>query len=175
MNPKLDLMLGTIERALEVAILPNATNPSAREEASLALLFTRWIRDVVDDVGDAERASAEDCRAALAGVRSMLEADPAGRRALESCGLRSLADPKESTTVALLRQETHAIKAFLGRLLQQLRADGAGPLAGAVRLRLYDLGAREIERERAFGRATRLDPEWSSIPRLAELSRKDRK
>src|SRR5262249_11529293 len=32
MIPNLDLLLGTIERALEVAILPNATNASAREE-----------------------------------------------------------------------------------------------------------------------------------------------
>ena len=165
MNPKLDLILATIERALEVSILPNATNPSAREEASLALLFTRWIRDVVDDVAAAEKASAEDCRAAWADVRALCDADPAGRRLVE----------KDSPGGATAREEAQAIKAALGRILQALRVAGASPLAQAVRLRLYDLGVREIERERAFGRATRLDPEWSSIPTLAELSRKDRK
>src|SRR5947208_12224661 len=70
MTPNLELMLETIERALAVAILPAAGNASAREEASLAILFTRWIRDVVDHVADAERASYRDCRATLAAVRS---------------------------------------------------------------------------------------------------------
>ena len=59
-----------------------------------------------------------------------------------------------------------------GFLLKDVRPE---QLAEAVRVRLYDLGVRDIERERAFGRAKHLDPEWESLPTLAELSRKDRK
>ena len=164
MNPKVDLMLSTIERALEVSILPNATNPSAREEASLALLFTRWIRDVIDDVAAAEGASAADCRGAWADVRKLCEADPAAARLVEG----------ESPDGATPREEAQAIKAALGRVLQGLRASCAASLAEAARARLYALGVREIERERAFGRSTRLDPEWASLKTLAELSRKER-
>jgi hypothetical protein len=39
--------------------------------------------------------------------------------------------------------------------------------------RLYDLGLREIERERAFGRGSAMDLDWPSIPPLAELSLRD--
>src|SRR5882757_7836764 len=77
MIPSLDLILGTIERALTVAILPAAGNASAKEEASLGILFTRWLRDVVDHVADAERASYVDCRSALADIGSLLGAGPA--------------------------------------------------------------------------------------------------
>ena len=168
MTPNLDLMLATIERALEVAILPNATNASAREEAGLALLFTRWIRDVADHTGDAERASLHDCREALDGVTKLLEADSAGRRVL-------LAMPREDETPAGARDAARQIRVRLGRLLKALRAERTDALAREVRARLYDLGIREIERERAFGRATRLDPDWQSLKTLAELTRKEPK
>src|SRR5262249_5936790 len=72
MIPSLDLILGTIERALTVAILPAAGNASAKEEASIGILFTGWLRDVVDHVADAERASYHDCRAALGDVAAIV-------------------------------------------------------------------------------------------------------
>ena len=168
MIPNLDLMLGTIERALEVAILPNATNASAREEASLALLFTRWIRDVVDDVGDAERASLRDCREAEGEVTKLLDADPVGRRVLAATAGGDA--PRASE-----REAARRIRVGLGRMLKALRADGADALACELRARLYDLGVREIDRERSFGRATRLDPDWQSIRTLSELSGKESK
>ena len=163
MTPSLDLMLATIERALEVAILPNATNASAREEAGLALLFTRWIRDVADDVGEAERASLGDCREAEDEVTKLVGADAIGRRVLAAI-------PRDDTTEASARESARRIRVRLGRLLKALRAEHADDLAREVRARLYDLGVREIERERAFGRATRLDPDWQSLKTLADLA-----
>ena len=163
MTPNLDLMLATIERALEVAILPNATNASAREEAGLALLFTRWIRDVADDVGEAERASLRDCREAEGEVTKLVDADPVGRRVLAAI-------PRDDAPHANARDSARRIRVRLGQLLKALRAERAEPLAREVRAHLYDLGVREIDRERAFGRATRLDPDWQSLKTLAELS-----
>jgi hypothetical protein len=72
-----------------------------------------------------------------------------------------------------LREATHEIKALLGRILRALRAGGHAALANEVRARLYDLGVREIGRERAFGRASTMDPDWASIPSLADLARGD--
>lgn len=171
MIPSLDLMLATIGRALEVAVLPRSTDASAREEAGLALLFARWMRDVFDDVATAERASARDCRAALGDVRALLEKDPAGAGALAEIGAAPALALDEASPQALVREETTRVKALLGKTLRRLRAEGAEALARTVRLRLYDLGVREIERERAFGRATQLDPDWQTLPTLAELLR----
>jgi hypothetical protein len=151
MTPSLDLMLATIERALAVAIVPAAGNASAREEASLAILFTRWIRDVVDHLGDAERASYRDCRATLAQADLEWEAEP------------------EPETAAEIRDEARKIKKRLGDLLASLRDAGDERAARVLRAALFDLGSREIERERAFGRATGLDPDAPSIPTLSEL------
>jgi hypothetical protein len=170
-TPNLDLMLGTIERALATSILPSAADAAAKEEASLAILFTRWVREVLDQVPAAERSSYRECRAALDEVASRLEHDPANGSALELVreSRLSLLDADRALP-AELRQATRSIKALLGRTLHTLRADGQASLANEVRARLYELGLREIERERAFGRASTIDPDWPSIPSLAELA-----
>src|SRR5213080_566623 len=147
MTPNLELMLETIERALAVAILPAAGNAAAREEASLAILFTRWIRGVVDHVADAERASYRDCRATLAAVCEGLLAAAPAEEALPVLG----------NAQAQSEPETAA----------SLRAAGDGEAAKVLRAALFELGSREIDRERAFGRATGLDPDAPSIPTLS--------
>jgi hypothetical protein len=171
MTPSLDLMLETIERALATSIRPNAADAAAKEEASLAILFTRWIREVLDYVPAAERASYRECRAALDDVTARIEARAASGARLDLLhdSRTTLLDP-EAAPPAELRQATRTIKTLLGRLLHTLRAEGDASLAGEVRARLYDLGLRKIERERAVGRASAMDPDWSSIPSLAELS-----
>ena len=169
MIPSLDLLLGTIERALAVTILPNATNASAKEEASLALLFTRWLRDVVDDVAAAERVSALDCRAVLAEVTALLEKDPSGRRALDAIHEARVAPLDDATPQAAVREEGRKMRMLLGRVLRALRDERQAELAGDVRGLLYDLGIREIERERSYGRASAMDPDWQKLPRLADL------
>jgi hypothetical protein len=169
--PNLDLMLATIERALAVSILPSAANGSAKEEASLAILFARWIREVLDYVPAAERASYQGCRAAVDDVATRLEADPANHTALDLVrdSRISLLD-EDAASPAQRRLETRKIKALLGRVLHTLRAEGKASLANDVRFRIYDLAVHEIERERAFGRASRMDPDWPSIPSLADLA-----
>ena len=170
MTPNLELMLETIERALAVAILPAAGNASAREEASLAILFTRWIRDVVDHVADAERASYRDCRATLAAVCEGLLAAAPAEEALPVLG--NAQAQSEPETAAEIRNEVRKIKKLLGDLLASLRAAGDGEAAKVLRAALFELGSREIDRERAFGRATGLDPDAPSIPTLSELLRR---
>jgi len=171
MTPSLDLMLETIERAVATSILPNATNPAAKEEASLAILFTRWIRVVLDDLPDAERASYRDSRAALDDVTARLEA-----RATSGAALDLLRESRtgrlepDAAPPAEIREATRAIKALLGRLLHAIRAEGDPRLANQVRAQLYYLGLRELERERAFGRGSAMDPDWRSMPSLADLS-----
>jgi hypothetical protein len=165
-------MLATIERALATSILPRAADAAAKEETSLAILFTRWIRDVLDHAPDAERASYRDCRDALDDVTVRLGRRPGNGAALE--WLRESPIPPldaDRASPAELRQATRDIKGLLGRVLRALRAEGDAALANEVRARLYDLGLREIERERAFGRASTMDPDWTSIPPLAELAR----
>ncbi len=174
MTPNLELMLATIERALTTSILPTATNAAAKEEASLAILFTRWIRDVVDHLPAAERSSYRDCRAALVDAVARVEARSASPHALDL--VRESRIPPldaDGASPAELRQAVRGIKALLGRLLRALRAEGDAALANEVRARLYDLGLCEIERERAFGRASTMDPDWASIPSLADLARGD--
>ncbi len=170
MTPDLELMLETIERALAVAILPAAGNASAREEASLAILFTRWIRDVVDSVSDAERASYRDCRVTLAEVFAELFAAAPAEGAL--IALRDAQAQSEPETASEIRAEVRKIKKLLGDLLASLREAGDGEAAKILREALFDLGSREIDRERAFGRATGLDPDTPSIPTLSELLRR---
>jgi hypothetical protein len=170
----LDLMLATIERALATSILPSAMNAAAKEEASLTILFTRWIREVLDYVPAAERASYRDCRAALDDVTTRLERRASSGAALEWQRESRLSPlDVDAASPAELRRATREIKALLGRLLRALRADGHAALANEVRARLYDLGVHEIERERAFGRASTMDPDWTSIPSLADLARGD--
>jgi len=162
MIPSLDLILGTLERALTVAILPAAGNASAKEEASIGILFTRWLRDVVDHAADAERASYGDCRAALADVAEMLASKAVAGE------IRSfLAEPSVETAAAI-REATRRAKALLSRSLRAARADG-GEGANAIRRRLADLAGRELEREIAFGRATGMDPDGAKSPPLAEV------
>jgi hypothetical protein len=170
-TPDLDLMLGTIERALATSILPSAANAAAKEEASLAILFTRWIRAVLDHVPAAERSSYRECRAALEDVLARLEDRSAGGSALEALR-ESAVSPldADAASPAELRRAAREIKALLGRVLRALRAEGRAALANEVRSRLYDLGLREIERERAFGRVSTMDPDWPSIPSLADLT-----
>ena len=170
MIPPVDLLLSTLERALAVTILPNATNAAAKEEASLGILFVRWLRDVVDHAVDAEIASYEDCRAALAeiadtapGAGSALRAELAASRALLE---------RPAATAAERREQTRGAKAHLCRCLRAARTDGDASLAHAIRLRLTTLAAREIEREIAFGRATGIDPDGAKAPALAELLEK---
>lgn len=167
MTPSLDLMLATIERALTVAILPAAANASAREESSLAILFTRWIRDVVDSMADAERASYRDCRATLAAVCEGLSAAAPAAESLTALR-RAEAAP---ATAAEVRDETRKIKKLLCDLLDSLREAGNDEAARILRAALFDLGSGEIDRERAFGRATGLDPDTPSIPTLSALLR----
>jgi hypothetical protein len=170
-TPDLALMLETIERALAISILPGAVDAAAREEASLAILFTRWLRDVVDHVPAAERSSYRECRAALDDATARLESSPASGSALDLVR-RSRTSPLDADAAlpAELRDATRRIKALLGQVLQRLRAEGNAALANEVRVQLYDLGLREIERERAFGRASTIDPDWPSIPSLADLA-----
>jgi hypothetical protein len=167
MIPSIDLMLGTIERALSVTILPAAGNASAKEEASLAILFTRWLRDVVDHVADAERASHDDCRTALRDVAAMLSTGRASADARSDIAAH-LAAPEAATAVE--RRETcRRAKALLARSLRAAREDADDAAAKTIRRRLADLAARELEREIAFGRATGIDPDGEKSPPLADL------
>jgi len=171
MTPSLDLMLETVERALATSILPNATNAAAKEEASLAILFTRWIREVLDDVPAAERASYRECRAAIDDITARLEAHATAGAALDLIReMRTGPFEPDAASPAEIRQATRRIKAILGKILRTIRAEGDVRLANEVRARLYDLGLRELERERAFGRGSAMDPDWRSIPSLADLS-----
>jgi hypothetical protein len=168
-------MLSTIERALATSILPSAANVAAKEEASLAILFTRWIRAVVDDAASAERISYRDCRTALNDISGQVESLAVGASGLawlRESRISALA--AEALLPAELRHASREIKALLGRALRALRSQGHAALANEVRARLYDLGALEIERERAFGRASMMDPGWRSIPSLADLGHSDK-
>jgi hypothetical protein len=78
--------------------------------------------------------------------------------------------PRDDAPDASARESARQIRIRLGRLLKALRTERADALARVVRARLYDLGVREIDRERAFGRATRLDPDWQSLKTLADLA-----
>ncbi|MEA2624257.1 MAG: hypothetical protein QOD06_302 [Candidatus Binatota bacterium] len=169
MTPSLDLMLETIERALAVVILPAAGNASAREEASLAILFTRWIRDVIDHAADAERASYRDCRATLGALSEELLA--AGRAEGALIAARRVQAQSEPETAAGIRDDVREMKKLFGDLLASLRDAGDGEAAKTLRAALFDLGSREVQREQAFGRATGLDPDAPSIPTLSELLR----
>ena len=169
MIPSVDLMLGTLERALSVAILPAAGNAAAKEEATLGILFARWLRDVVDHAVDAERASNRDCRAALADVVSIASSGT-GRAALFafSSEARALLAKPVVEQAAPAREETRLAKALLVRSLRAARADG-DECALAIRRRLADLAALELEREIAFGKATGIDPDGAKGRSLAEV------
>ena len=167
MIPSLDLILGTIERALTVAILPAAANASAKEEASLGILFTRWLRDVVDHAGDAERASYRDCREALADVIALL-GKGGGAAASVVAESRAFLERPAPETAAAVRADGRTAKSLLSRALRAARADDS-EAATAIRKRLGELAGRELEREIAFGRATGIDPDGAKGPPLAEV------
>jgi len=169
MIPSIDLMLGTLERALSVAILPAAGNAAAREEATLGILFARWLRDVADHAVDAERASYRDCRAALADVVALVSS---GRRgpavSAFSSEARDLLAKPAAEAAAAVRKEARMAKALLVRSLTAARED-CDDTAPAIRRLLADLAARELEREIAFGKVTGIDPDGAKGPSLAEV------
>ncbi len=166
MIPSLELILGTIERALTVAILPAAGNASAKEEASIGILFTRWLRDVVDHTADAERASYHECRSALADVAAMLPSGPASKAVAGE--IRSFLAEPSAEAASNVREGARRAKALLSRSLRAARED-RGDAAKTIRRRLADLAGRELEREIAFGRATGIDPDGAKSPALAEV------
>ena len=166
MIPSLDLILGTIERALTVAILPAAGNAAAKEEASLGIMFTRWLRDVADHVVDAERASYHDCRSALGDVAGML-ASGAAQTAVAG-EIRGFLGEPVAEAASRVREESRRAKALLSRSLRAAREDGSDS-ARLIRRRLADLAGQELEREIAFGRATGIDPDGAKSPALAEV------
>lgn len=170
MIASVDLLLSTLERALAVAVLPGAGNAAAKDEASLAVLFSRWLRDVVDHAVDAERASFDDCRAALAGVAETIATAKRGAAAAaELAAARALLERPPPTAIAPLRDETRLMKARLCRCLRAARQDGDEPLARAIRRRLAALAEREIERDIAFGRAAGMDPDAAQSPPLSTV------
>lgn len=169
MIPSLDLILGTLERALAIAILPAAGNASAKEEASLGIVFVRWLRDVADHAADAERASYEDCRGALADVVAIVapgHPGPASSGVLRDA--RAFLDRPTAETAAAIRAEARLAKALLVRSLRAAREDRLDS-AAAIRRRLADLAGRELEREIAFGRSTGIDPDGTRGAALAEV------
>jgi hypothetical protein len=169
MIPSIDLMLATLERALSVAILPAAGNAAAREEATLGILFARWLRDVADNAVDAERASYRDCRAALADIAALVSPGRLGPGiSAFSSQARALLEKPAAEAAAAVREETRAAKALLVRSLRAAREDG-DEAAPAIRRRLADLAARELEREIAFGKVTGIDPDGAKGPSLAEV------
>jgi hypothetical protein len=169
MIPSIDLMLATLERALSVAIMPAAGNAAARQEATLGILFARWLRDVADHAVDAERASYRDCRAALADVVALVSARRRGPAlsAFSSEARELLAKPSAEAAAAV-REKARVAKALLGRALRAAREDG-DDAAPAIRRLLADLAARELEREIAFGKVTGIDPDGAKGPSLAEV------
>jgi len=172
MIPSIDLLLTTLERALSVTILPTAANASAREEASLGILVARWLRDVIDDVANAERASERDCRAALADVGAILAAGLRRPASVSVLGeIREALARSSPERIAAAREETRALKRLLGEALGAARADGDDSTAAAIRGRLTALAGREIARERSFGRSTGMDPDAATVPTLAALSK----
>ncbi len=175
MIPSIDLMLATIERALTVAILPAAGNASAKEEAGLGILFSRWLRDVVDLAADAERASARDCRDALADVVGIAAK---GKKGVASSAVASEASAHLVRPLpdraAEVRADARAAKTLLVRALKAARADGDDAAAN-IRRRLASLAERELAREIAFGKATGIDPDGAKGPSLAEVLENQRK
>ena len=169
MIPSVDLILATIERALTVAILPAAGNASAKEEASIGILFTRWLRDVVDHVADAERASSGDCRKALADVAGLLSSGAASSAV--AVEIRSFVAEPVPQAASQVREDARRAKSLLARALRAAREDGSDS-ANAIRRRLAELAGRELEREIAFGKATGIDPDGAKSPSLAEILRR---
>ena len=171
MIPSIDLILTTFERALTATILPAAGNASAKEEASIGILMTHWLRDVGDHVVDAEWASHRDCRRALEDVASLLAKGATGPHAAavreEARGL--LAGPS-AERIAAARDETRLAKKLLARALRATRAEGDDACAAAIRARLAELAGREIERECSFGRATGIDPDAATVEPLSVIS-----
>ncbi len=175
MIPSIDLLLSAIERALTVVILPAAGNASAKEEAALGLLFSRWLRDVVDLAADVERASARDCRDALAAVVAIAAKGRQGpaSSAVASEAAARLVRPLPDRA-AEVRADAREVKTLLVRSLRAARADGDDS-AAAIRRRLTVLAVRELAREIAFGKATGIDPDGAKGPSLAEVLETQRK
>jgi fumarylacetoacetate (FAA) hydrolase family protein len=173
--PSIDLILTTLERALTATILPAAGNASAKEEASIGILMTRWLRDVGDHVVDAERASHRDCRRALEDVALLLANGATGPQAAtvrEEAG--KLLASRSPEAIAAVREEARLAKSLLARALRATRAEGDDACALAIRARLAALAGREIERECSFGRATGIDPDAATVEPLSVISRDER-
>ena len=169
----IDLVLATLERALATSVLPATSGADAKQEAALGALFARWLRDVVDHAGDAERASQRDVREALARVVALGSERRLGASsaiAIETA--RALLDFAPATVIAEIRDELRRTKNALARALRAAREDDDADLATALREILMHLSALEIERELAFARATGMDPDAATVTPLAELARR---
>jgi hypothetical protein len=170
MYASIDLLLSTLERALAVAVLPGVANATAKDEAALGVLFSRWLRDVVDHAADAELASYDDGRAALADVAATIATARAGLAcASELSAARALLERPPARSIAAIREESRLLKAHLCRALRAARQDQDSVLAQAIRRRLVELAAREIARDIAFGRAAGMDPDAARSPSLSTV------
>ncbi len=169
MIPSIDLMLGTLERALSVAVVPATHNPAATEEAALGVLFTRWLRDVADQAIDAERASYRECREALADILSILSPSAPGSALYAlSRRIEALLARPTPERAAEVRSQTREVKALLGQALLVARRERVEALI-AIRRRLWALAGRELDRAIAFGKVTGIDPDGANGPSLAEV------
>ncbi|MET0984171.1 MAG: hypothetical protein ABW034_02080 [Steroidobacteraceae bacterium] len=172
MTPDIDVRLQSVIKAIEQVILPavDPNNPLAREQATVAIGHLQMIRGqwqyLTDYVAgcllDLTRLGFALIGAADGGARTV-----AAAAALDSHLSTADSAQHEPSYTLSRRRETIAVR--IDDLIKASAVDGSAKFREECEDLVLDYGVRQTERDRAWYKASGLDPDYANLPAPAEL------
>jgi hypothetical protein len=171
MTPDIPMRLGTIARALQQVVIPAlpADQVLAIEQATLCLGHLGIIGQQLDHVADYEAVclvDMTDLAEQLVGASAGGSRTQAATEALREVIARADASPGSAATP---KDRRNALAAAIDQLIRAGGVDGEPAFLAASRRLVLEHGTRQSYRDRAWFRASGLDPDRASLPSIPEL------
>jgi hypothetical protein len=172
MTPDIGMRLDTIARALQQVVIPAlpADQVLAIEQATLSLAHLGIIGEQLSYVADYEAAGLAD----MTGLAEQLVAASAGgpetqaaTEALRDVLARAGASPDDAAATA--KDRRNALAAAIDSVIRASGLDGDAEFVAASQRLVLEHGTRQSFRDRAWFRASGLDPDRAALPSIPEL------
>lgn len=172
MTPDIDVRLQSVVKAIEQVVLPavDPSNPLAREQAAVAIGHLQMIRAQWQYLTDyvaiclvtLTRLGADLVHAADGGAQTVAAAAALDRE------LRGIDSARSEPTHTLSRRR-EAIAIRIDDLIKASAVDGAQAFRSVAEDLVLDYGLRQTARDRAWYKASGLDPDYATLPSPSEL------
>lgn len=172
MTPDFDVRLQSVIKAIEQVILPavDPANPLAREQASLAIGHLYMMRGQLPFLSDYETL----CRDEIARLGERLVAIAAGGAETQAAtaALEDVLDPDRgsgSDATLSLGKRRQRIAEAIDALIRASVVDGSKIFRDVSENLVLDYGICQTARDRAWFKASGLDPDCATLPSAAEI------